>query len=151
MSQSDYIKYKKVSTVLSVDNRSTHNNLKPVLNSQDYADYKEHVLENTVINNKIVYRRVVPSTVQVVLDMEKKKSLVQNMGTSLSNCPSFLLCKNTNTRKNRISLLGSLFTPTPQPLNWQQTKNASWKKTGCNCILDSKYTDENICKCKLAV
>jgi len=149
MSQSDYIKYKKVSTVLSVDNRSTRNKLQPVLNSQEYSDYKEYVLENTILNSKTVYRRVVPSTLQVVLDMEKKKSVVQNMGTSLSNCPSFLLCKSTNLRKNRVPLLGSRFTP--QPLNWQQTKNASWKKTGCNCILDSKYTDENICKCKSAV
>jgi hypothetical protein len=151
MSQSDYIKYKKVTTVLAVDNNSTNNKLKPVLNSQEYSNYKEYVLENTVTNNKTVYRRIVPTTVQVVLDMEKNKSVVQNMGTSLSNCPSFLLCNSTNLRKNRLQLLGSHFTPTPQPLNWQQTKNASWKKTGCKCILNSVHTNENICKCKLSV
>jgi hypothetical protein len=148
MSQSDYIKYKKVSTVLEVDKGS---NQPPVLDSQNYSKYKEYVLENTIANNKIVYRRITPSTTQVVLDMEKKKSLVQNMGTSTIVCPSFLLCKNTNLRSNRLPLSSVYFTPTPQPLNWKQTKNASWKKNGCKCILDSQYTDANICSCKLAV
>lgn len=148
MSQSDYIKYKKVTTVLIVD---MSNDLPPVLNSQDYSDYKEYVLENTVANNKIVYRRVVPSTVQIVSDMEKNKVQVQNMGTSLSNCPSFLLCNNTNKRINRELLPSVYFTPTPQPLNWFQRKNAANQKTACKCILDSSKTNTNICTCKLAV
>lgn len=148
MSQSDYIKYKKVTTVLAVDKGTAQ---PPVLDSQKYSDYKEYVLENTVANSKLVYRRIVPSNTQIVLDMEKKKSAVQNMGTSTVVCPSFLLCKNTNQRKNRVPLSSVYFTPIPQPLNWQQTKNASWKKTGCKCILDSKYTNANICSCKLAV
>jgi len=73
------------------------------------------------------------------------------MGVDLSNCPSFLLCKNTNLRKNRLPLSSVYFTPTPQPLNWQQTKNASWKKTGCKCILNSTHTNTNICSCKLGI
>jgi hypothetical protein len=146
MSQSDYIKYKKINAVLAIDGTK---NFSPVLNSQNYSDYKEHVLENTVVNSKTIYRRITPSTTQVVLDMEKNKSLVQNMGTSLSNCPSFLLCKNTNLRKNRVSMSDVYFTPTPQPLNWMQTKNASWKKTGCKCILNSSKTNANICSCKI--
>jgi hypothetical protein len=148
MSQSDYIKYKKVTTVLAVDKGTSQ---PPVLDSQKYSDYKEYVLENTVANSKIVYRRIVPTSTQIVLDMEKNKSTVQNMGTSNAVCPSFLLCKNTNQRKNRIPLSSVYFTPRSQPLNWQQKKNAPWKKTGCKCILDSKYTNENICNCKLSV
>jgi len=148
MSQSDYIKYKKVTTVLIVD---MSNNLPPVLNSQDYSNYKEYVLENTVANNKIVYRRVVPSTVQIVSDMEKNKAQVQNIGTSLSNCPSFLLCNNTNKRINRKKLPNVYFTPIPQPLNWFQRKNAVNQKTACKCILDSSKTNTNICSCKLGV
>jgi hypothetical protein len=148
MSQSDYIKYKKITTKLAVDKDTKQS---PVINSQDYSDYKEYVLENTIINSKTIYRRITPTTSQVVLGMEKNKSLVENMGTSLSNCPSFLLCKNTNLRKNRGPLSSVYYTPTPMPLNWQQTKNASWKKTGCKCILNSTHTNTNICSCKLAV
>lgn len=148
MSQSDYIKYKKVTTVLSVD---MSNNFSPVLDSQNYSDYKEYVLENTVANSKIVYRRIVPSTVHVVLDMEKTKSKVQNMGTSTTDCPSFLLCKNTNQRPYRVPMSTTYFTPIPQPLNWQQTKNASLKKTACKCILNNSKTNANTCSCKLSV
>jgi hypothetical protein len=32
-----------------------------------------------------------------------------------------------------------------------QTKNASWKKTGCKCILNSSKTNANICSCKTSV
>ena len=140
-SQSDYIKYKKVNHVISVD---ASNNFLPVLNSQDYSDYKEFVLENTVANSKTIYRRITPSTSQVVLDMDKTKSTVQNMGTSISNCPSFLMCNNTNTRPYRVKMSGVYFTPTPQPLSWMQMKNASWKKTGCKCVLNSAKTNANI-------
>jgi hypothetical protein len=148
MSQSDYIKYKKVNTVLQIDART---NFLPVLTSQDYSDYKEFVLENTVTNSKTIYRRITPSTKQVVLDIDKNKAQVQNMGTSLSNCPSFLLCNNTNTRPNRVQLSNVYFTPTPQPLNWMQTKNAPWKKTACKCILNRSKTNANICSCKTSV
>jgi len=148
MSQSDYIKYKKVNTVLQLDASS---NFLPVLNSQDYSDYKEFVLENTIANSKTIYRRITPSTTQVVLNMEKNKSLVQNMGTSKTNCPSFLMCNNTNTRPYRVNMSDVYFTPTPQPLSWMQTKNSSWKKTGCKCILNSAKTNANICSCKTSV
>jgi len=146
-SQSDYIKYKKLNNVISVDASS---NFLPVLNSQDYSDYKEFVLENTIANSKTIYRRITPSTTQVVLNMDKKKSLVQNMGTSKTNCPSFLMC-DTNKRPYRVNMSDVYFTPTPQPLNWQQTKNASWQKTGCKCILNSSKTNANICSCKTSL
>jgi hypothetical protein len=148
MSQCDYIKYKKITTLLAVDTKTKQ---PPVLNSQDYSDYKEYILENTVANNKTIYRRITPTTSQVVLDMEKNKSLVQDMGTSLENCPSFLLCKNTNLRTNRVQMSSVYYTPTPKPLNLHQRKNASNQKTGCKCILDSVNTNSNVCSCKLGV
>uniref|UniRef100_A0A6C0JNJ3 Uncharacterized protein n=1 Tax=viral metagenome TaxID=1070528 RepID=A0A6C0JNJ3_9ZZZZ len=148
MSQSDYIKYKKINTVLSVD---ASTNFLPVLNSQEYSDYKEFVLENTIQNSKTIFGRITPSISQVVLGMDKKKTLVQNMGTTLTNCPSFLLCNNTNKRLNRVPLSTVYSNPTPQPLNWMQTKNASWQKSACKCILNSRRTNTNICSCKLGV
>jgi hypothetical protein len=147
-SQSDYIKYKKLNHVISVDVSS---NFLPVLNSQDYSDYKEFVLENTIANSKTIYRRITPSTAQVVLDMDKNKSTVQNMGTSTTVCPSFLMCNNTNKRPYRVNMSDVYFTPTPQPLSWMQTKNVSWKKTGCKCILNSSKTNANICSCKTSL
>jgi len=137
MSQSDYIKYKKITTKLAIDKT---NDLPPVLNSQDYSDYKEYVLENTITNSKIINRRLIPSTTQVVLDMDKNKALVQNMGTSLSNCPNFLLCNNTNLRSNRVPLSNVFSNPTPQPLNWDQKKSNLDKNISklCTFIKNSK-------------
>jgi len=126
MSQSDYIQYKKDFTVLSID---ASLNFPPVLNSQNYTDYKGFVLENTVIESvnspkKIVYRTIQDSNNQIVFDMIKNKSKVENMGTNLQNCPSFLMCNNTNKRVNRVPLSNVYYTPTPQPENWEQTKGA---------------------------
>jgi hypothetical protein len=145
-SQSDFIKYKKVNTVLALD---ASKNFAPVLNSQDYSNYRGFVLENTVPNTKTIYNRITSSSNQVVLDMDKDKSSVENMGKSITNCPSFLMCTETNTRPYRVALSEPYFTPKPQPLNWQETKNASWKKTGCKCILNRSNTNANICSCKL--
>jgi len=147
-SQSDFIKYKKVNTVLVLD---ASKNFAPVLNSQDYSNYRGFVLENTVPNTKTIYNRITSSSKQVVLDMDKDKSSVESIGTSITNCPSFLMCNNTNTRPYRVNMSDVYFTPTPQPLNWQQTKNASWKKTGCKCILNSSKTNANICSCKTSL
>jgi hypothetical protein len=68
-----------------------------------------------------------------------------------ANCPSFIMCNSTNNRPYRVPMSDVYFTPTPQPLNWQQTKNASWQKTGCKCILNSSKTHANICYCKTSV
>lgn len=145
-SQSDFIKYKKVNTVLVLD---ASTNFTPVLNSQDYSNYRGFVLENIVPNTKTIYNRITGSTKQVVLDMDKEKSSVENMGTSITNCPSFLLCTETETRPYRVPMSTSYFTPKPHPLNWRETKNASWKKTGCKCILNRSKTNTNTCSCKL--
>jgi hypothetical protein len=112
-SQSDFIKYKKVNTVLSVDATA---NFYPVLTSQNYSDYKEFVVENTVQNKKVIYNRITPSTVQVVLDMDKNKSKVQNMGKlPITNCPSFLLDNDCNKRPYRVPMSSVYFTPRPKP------------------------------------
>jgi hypothetical protein len=137
MSQSDYLKYKRVSTQLRVD---TNNKQPPVFESKNYLDFVEYNLENTITNKKVIYNMLTPSGEQIVFNMEKK----------VSNCPSFIGCKNTNARTNRMPMSSVYYTPTPQPLNWQQMKNKSDQKNGCKCILNSKYTNNNICSCKLS-
>jgi hypothetical protein len=134
MSQSDYIKYLRVSKQL-LD--STKNQL-PVFNSKDYLEYKEYVLENTIKNSNIIYNLLTPSGEQIIFDMERRTT----------NCPSIPFCKNTNTRLNRKPLSNVYFTPKPQPLNWKLRKNASWKENGCVCSLNSINTLNYLCNCK---
>ena len=40
MSQSDYLKYKKVGTILKVDNTATGNMLPPILDQSDYLSFQ---------------------------------------------------------------------------------------------------------------
>jgi hypothetical protein len=137
MSQSDYIKYKRVSTQLYLD---ANNNESPVFTSQNYLDYAQFTLENNTVNLCNTYNLMTPSTSQIVFNMEKQKET--------TNCPSMLICKNTNRREHRIPLPSVYFTPTPQPLNWYEKKHAKWLKNGCICSLNSINTLRYICNCK---
>ena len=85
MSQSDYIKYKKTSQELKI------NKLPAVLEPDDYISYKEYALENSIKNTKLNYNQLQPPNKTIVLGMEK----------TVTNCPTFITCKNTNTRPNR--------------------------------------------------
>ena len=136
MSQSDYIKYRRISVQLQLD--ASRNQL-PVMTSTNYLDYKEYVLENTIKSSSIVYNLLTPNGEQIVFGMEKRPA----------NCPTTYECINTNKRLNRKPLPSVYFTPTPQPLNWEQKKNAKWQKNGCICALNSVNTLRYICNCKL--
>ena len=138
MSQSDYIKYRKISTQLKLD--ASRNQL-PVFDSSTYLDYKDYVLENTIVDTNITYNMLIPSGKQIVFGMERR----------VNNCPTTYECVNTNKRANRTPLPHVYYTPKNAPLNWKQKKNAAWLKTPCNCCLHSKNTLKNICKCKTGV
>jgi len=92
MSQSDYIKYKKVSTKLRVDNNTAKQ--PPVFEQGNYLDFKEYTLENTIVNTKPVFDRVTPTGQQVVFDIYR----------TVTNCPTFIDCSNTNLRTNRVPI-----------------------------------------------
>jgi hypothetical protein len=144
MSQSDYIKYKSISSLLRVD--SSLNKLPPVLNCQNYTDFLQFSVENQIQNKKPINSRLTASNEQMIFDIEKR----------VQNCPSFLTCANTNLRPNRKPLSTVYFTPTPQPLTINQinsrlknkSKEQSNQRTACKCVLNSKNTGLNICKCK---
>jgi hypothetical protein len=138
MSQSDYIKYRRISTQLSLD---ASRNQMPVTSSTQYLDYKEYVLENTIPNTNIVYNLIAPTNEKIIFNMERRTA----------NCPTTFECVNTNKRANRVPLPQVYFTPTPQPLNWMQKKNAPWTKNGCICKLNSVKTLRYICKCKTTI
>jgi hypothetical protein len=57
MAQSDYLKYKRVTTELKINGSK----LSPVLDAQDYVNYKEYALEKSIVNNKTIYNRITPT------------------------------------------------------------------------------------------
>lgn len=87
MSQSDYIKYKKTQLLLKDQTK-----LNKVLNGTQYNDFESYQIETTISNNKNRYSKLVPPNRFVVMNMEKK----------MTNCPTFLLCRNTQNRPNRV-------------------------------------------------
>uniref|UniRef100_A0A6C0D3D4 Uncharacterized protein n=1 Tax=viral metagenome TaxID=1070528 RepID=A0A6C0D3D4_9ZZZZ len=132
MSQSDYLKYKRVATILRVDN--TTSKQPPVLTSDNYMNFKEFSLENTIIGTNIRYNRLIPSGDVYILGMNK----------DVSNCATFPVCKNTHLRTNRKSNSTVYFTPTPQPLTINERNKAANLKTACKCISNSG------CQCSVA-
>lgn len=121
MSQSDYIKYKRVGTQLRID--SSWNKIPPVLEPQQYIDYKQYALENAITNTKLIYNTQTPSGDINVFGMNK----------TTGGCPTFITCSNTNQRPNRVALSTVYFTPTPQPLNIKQQIAAEKAKEACKC------------------
>ena len=99
MSQSDYIKYKKTSVQLKI------NEFPPIHDSNTYDELKNYALENTIQNSKITYNQLIPSNKIIVFSMEKS-----TVNTCLSNFP---LCQNTNSRANRRPLLITQYDPKP--------------------------------------
>jgi hypothetical protein len=126
MSQSDYIKYKKTSTKLRIDNSSVHNKEPPVFDSSDYTDFKQYHLENTINNTSPTFNYIVPSGRHSVFGMDKV----------VSTCPTFIDCSNTNIRANRVPMSESRFTPTPRPLNWKKS-NILKKQRFLDCICNT--------------
>ena len=97
MSQSDYLKHKRTSHILK------ENELSPVLKSGDYTDFKRYQISNTVVNDLTMYGELVPEGKNKIFDME----------LNVLNCPQFTLCKDTNTRSNRVPLNGIYSDPKP--------------------------------------
>ena len=122
MSQSDYIKYKRTQTMLKEQMK-----MNKILNSQDYTNHETYSIETTVSNTKIrPSRLILPNTISV-MEMEKR----------VTSCPTFILCKNTNTRPNRV--LNS-FKP---PAATFKSSNTTGKQLG----LHGKEPIENSTKC----
>ena len=145
MSQSDYLKYKRISTRLRVDNDTT--NQPPVFQSNTLSQYQQYALANSITNTKPRYNLFVPSGRQLVFGMDKV----------VSGCPTFPVCTNTNLRTNRVPMTcrADPSVPTPEPLDiwnrgWDSSASASANlKTGCKCALHRSHTDTNSCGCKL--
>jgi hypothetical protein len=169
MSQGDYIRFKRVSTELRIDPslnniskkmipyeyRTNQYNQPIVFNASDYEDYKDYNLETMITNTKPVLNRLTTSGKQNVWNMDKP----------VNNCPSFILCRNTNTRPNRtipilnspasgisqayaIKYLQPYQNPVPPPLNIKQQKNTRFQKNACNCAINKSYSQNKLCSCR---
>lgn len=97
MSQGDYIKLKKVATQIK------NQGFSPVLSSQNYTEYAAYTMKKDIVNTKPILNQLTLSGNQIVNDMERK----------MTNCSVFTMCKNTNTRGNRVALIGPYITPKP--------------------------------------
>jgi hypothetical protein len=95
MSQSDYIQRKKMSTRLAGITKTPINkaDFPNVLSSQDYTSFSEYQIANTILNKKLTPNEMVAPNHQIIFNMEV---------LATNNCPSFVLCRNTNNRQNRV-------------------------------------------------
>ena len=91
MSQSDYIQRKKTATKLAGISKTPIDvgDFPQVFSSQDYTGFYQYQLTNTVVNSKTTPNELVAPNHQIVFNMEV---------LSANNCPSFTVCRNTNTR-----------------------------------------------------
>ena len=139
MSQSDYLKYKRVSTRLRVDNNTT--NQPPVFSSNVLTQNQQYSLTNSITNTKKRYNQLVPSGKQLVFNTEKV----------VTNCPTFPVCTDTNLRTNRVpmSCRSDPSVPTPAPLDIMTRNEAVNMRNECKCSLYKSHTDGNSCSCKL--
>jgi len=99
MSSGDYTRFKRTGTILKnlVDEPY-------ILDDSEYTDFMNYNLENTVTNTKIVYNKLIQPNHQIVFNMDR----------TTINCPTFALCKQTNTRSNRKSIISTQAAPRPR-------------------------------------
>ena len=150
MSQSYYLKSKRISNLLRIDNQKVNGVTKQpaVFTSQDLQNYKQYTLTNTIVNTKPTLNRLTPKLRQRVYDMDKV----------VSNCPSFIVCKDTQQRNNHVWSSAGYFGATMA----NNTTNSSlvnirtyWDnepanlKSECNCAVGNRPTDSYACACSM--
>jgi hypothetical protein len=99
MSISDYLKYKRVTNELKQVAKYP-----PVLSASDYTDFKEFAIEKDLayINNTQGYTSPV-----------NNNGAIFGMSLKTSDCATFPLCMQTQTRPNRVSMAEIYADPTP--------------------------------------
>lgn len=130
MSQSDYIRYKKIYRELK-EYDSTPEKLPVVFESGKYIAYKEFSLENTILSNKTAYDKYIPQNIPVVFGMVKRCS-----------APTFELCRGTDLRGNRPVPIANGSFPSfrrskisdiskPVRMRWSTISDTNM----CNCVV----------------
>jgi hypothetical protein len=137
MSQGDYIKRKQVAQTLRADGLNTPNRFPAVFSSQDLLKYQQYQIINDDSNTIINYNLLTSPGKILVFDMER----------NVANCPTFIVCRNTNTRPNRVLNPVAACPVSIQPLSWEEKKNSMDNKTLCTCQLKRKHIHRNVCSC----
>ena len=138
MSQGDYLKRKQIAQILRTDGGVGINNHSPaVFSSHELLKYKQYQIINDGSNTKLNYNLITPVTKKIVFDMER----------DVTGCPSFIACKDTNNRPNRVLNKEADCQIQNRPLNWTQLKNKQNSKTLCVCQLKRKHINRNVCSC----
>ena len=153
MSQSDYLKYKRIANQLRIDNQidvgMTDTKQEPIFTSQNLTNYKQYALNNTIINTKPTLNRITLNSRLRVYDMDKK----------VSGCPTFIVCKDTQNRNNRVLSTGAYFGSTTANNStksslvnirtyWDSVPQPANLKNECNCAMGTRNTDSKLCACK---
>jgi len=158
MSQGDYIKRKQISHKL-VGDGSTNGTIKgnglldynSVLNAKDYIDFKKYSLEGSI-----------KSTTLTLNDLSiPNRTTIFDMVMDVSNCPSFIVCNDTDKRANREDLKGFQSTCEPVmkapgrsvPVAWDDSTKKlkykyaypAFKNRSCNCVNGTDFTHCKIC------
>ncbi len=125
MSQSDYIKHKRISYELTEQRK-----LAPVFNAGKYTEYKEYSLENTIYSSTINYDKIIPVNTPVIFGIQYN---------NVQNCPGLILCSSTNTRPNRVPMVGtfirpSSILPTLNKFDPIRKKSDISKLNYCSCV-----------------
>ena len=150
MSQSDYLKSKRISTQLRIDNEKVNGvtNQPALFTSQDLQNYKQYALTNTIINTKPTLNRLTPKLRQRVYDMDKV----------VSNCPSFIVCKDTQDRNNHVWSSAGYFgatmandTAKSSLVNIRTYWNSLPEnlKTECKCAVGNRTEGSYACACSM--
>lgn len=137
MSQGDYIKRKQVAQTLYSDGGSVQNNQPAVFSAHDLLMYKQYQIINNDSNTILNYNLLALPGKIMVFDMER----------NVTNCPTFVVCRNTNTRPNRVMRTVEKCPVSIHPLSWEAKKNSMDNKTLCVCQLKRKHIHRNVCSC----
>jgi hypothetical protein len=127
MSQSDYIRYKRLHNEMSEWTKIPIK-VTPILDYGKYISYKEYSLENTIVSNNTAYDKYVPPETPIVFGMVKRCTEATQ---------PFILCANTNTRANRVPAGLSKLFQYPDMKDISKAKRMKWNSiadtTMCNC------------------
>lgn len=137
MSQGDYIKRKQVAQTLRADGGNEQNSQPAVFSAHDLLMYKQYQIINDDSNTILNYNLLSMPGKILVFDMER----------NVTNCPTFIVCKDTNTRPNRVLQTVAECPVSNQPLTWVERKNALERKPLCKCQLKRKHIHRNVCSC----
>jgi|UniRef100_A0A6C0ITB4 hypothetical protein len=133
MSQSDYLRRKRISNILYNDISDN-----PIYNSKTLLDFKQYQLENEIVSLNINNQKMGSAESQRIFNMDR----------NVTNCPTFIVCTNTSLRPNRVAHAGRMCNDLP--LNWRDKNDLhNAKEPWCKCQLNRSTTDDNKACCSV--